>query len=149
MMSPVTITSQRMFPQSEPSAFDPHGCLRFQGDLAESGTDEGNPRRGAVLHLHLDVTSGAIPPGDDHVEPRRIEIGARDCRLFGAFWRRVDRRLPGCLSGGVNHEHLVACQQADLDDGQQQEDHEGEDEGQFDCRLAPVPMPRRFTSPCR
>ena len=67
--------------------------------------------------------------------------------LPGRVGGGVDGRLPYRLPGRVDDQDLVAHEEAELDDGQQQHHDEGEDERQLHRRLAPVPPspPHRTT----
>ena len=68
------------------------------------------------------------------LERRRLVCGRHAVPRGGT--RR--RRGAGALAGGVDHRHLIAHDEGDLHEREQQDHHDREGEGQLDGRLALV-----------
>ena len=71
-------------------------------------------------------------------KPGPPEVGAAASGAVGAsgVGGGVDGGGASRLPGGVGHQHHVSCHQADLEDGQEQQEDEGQQEGQLDAGLS-------------
>src|SRR6476646_1368998 len=130
--------------------FNPHRGLGRQLKVADHRTDEGNLGGSPITHRGTHAAPGRPAAGERNVaaageESRRAGGGA-----LGGVGRGVDGCLTNSLTRCVHDQHLVASEEAKLDEGKEEDGEERKSEGQLDCGLT-LALPRcprlHFTLP--
>ena len=118
---------------------------RFVGYIAQFVKDAALIENTVSIHVSQGF-SQATNRADGAV--RRVEEALRKCTVAAAAgrnpasfaaYRLADSRLTDALPGRVHDQDLVANEQSELDDAEEQDEHEWQDEGQLHRCLAPVP----------
>src|SRR5581483_3588143 len=124
------------FSRSE-SRFLPHCRLGLQGDVGEEWPDQGECGGGPVANGLGDGARGLVPAGLD-VEAGRRQAAAGQGGRAGRTLRPVDGGPPGGLAGGVHDEDVVAHDQPDLRQPEEEQEDERQHERELDRRLSPL-----------